>query len=300
MEVRRVDGTDIFVEVSSSRTEWNGKPARRLTMHPSEDPSARLRHLVTGVFSEVSDAVIVTDPHLHIRSWNDAAERLYGWAAHEVLGRHLFDVVPLADDDDRLTGAMRQLEETGRWHGEGRHVTRDGSLVNVAASTRLLRDDHGEPVVFVSVNRRAYGPRVLGSPASTAMRDAADIRRGLDHDEFSVHYQSVVALEDLRIIAVEALARWNHPDLGVLGPTAFIEAAERSGVILELGRVVLDKACRQTAEWRRAGSDVEIAINLSTRQLADTALFDDITATLAASGLDPHALWLDVTETALV
>jgi PAS domain S-box-containing protein len=269
-------------------------------VRPSTDPSARLRHLVTGVFSELSDAVIVTDPHLHVRSWNQAAERLYGWAEHEVLGRNLFDVVPVAEDNDALSSAMRSLEETGRWYGEGQQVARDGSLVTVSASTTLLRDDHGEPMVFVSVNRPASTLPALAAPPSPDTQDAADIRRGLDAHEFDVHYQPVVALDDLHIITVEALVRWNHPERGVLTPGSFIENAERSGMILELGRVVFDKACRQTAEWRRAGIDLEVAVNLSTKQLAHATLFDDITATLTTSGLDPHALWLEVTETALV
>ncbi|MEA3056906.1 MAG: diguanylate cyclase [Actinomycetota bacterium] len=303
MEVRRADEADIFVEVSSSRTDWHGQPARRLTMHPSTDPSARLRRLVTGVFSEVSDAVIVTDPHLHVRSWNQAAERLYGWAEHEVLGRHLFDVVPLAEDNDQLNSAMRTLEEKGRWFGEGLQIARDGSEVNVFASTTLLRDDRGEPFVFVSVNRQASAQRVLAasSPSDVAdVADEGDIRRGLDCGEFTVHYQPVVAFDDRHIITVEALVRWNHPERGLLLPGSFIDAAERSGVILELGRVVFDTACRQAAEWRRGGSDLGVAVNLSTKQFADVALFDNITEVLTASGLDPRALWLEVTETALV
>jgi PAS domain S-box-containing protein len=300
MEVRRADETDIFVEVSSSRTDWNGLPARRLTMHPSTDPSARLRHLVTGVFSEVSDAVIVTDPHLHVRSWNQAAERLYGWAEHEVLGRHLFDVAPLAEDNDQLNSAMRTLEEKGRWFGEGQQIARDGSTVNVFASTTLLRDEHGEPFVFVSVNRQSSAPPVLAASLHSDAADEGDIRRGLDCGEFAVHYQPVVAFNDRHIITVEALVRWNHPERGLLLPGSFMDAAERSGVIVELGRVVFDTACRQAAEWRRGGSDLTVAVNLSTKQLADVALFDNITEVLTSSGLDPRALWLEVTETALV
>jgi PAS domain S-box-containing protein len=296
----RPDGSDHYVEVSSSRTIWNGHPARRLTVRPSTDPTARLRQLVTGIFSEVSDAVIVTDPNFHVRSWNQAAERLYGWAEHEVLGRHLFDVVPLVGDNHEFSAGLRTLEEKGRWFGEGHQVARDGSLVNVSASTTLLRDESGEPVVFVSVNRLAPASATVATSGFATGEDAADIRRGLDHDEFDVHYQPVVALDDLHITTVEALVRWNHPDRGVLTPASFIEIAERSGAILELGRVVFDKACRQTAEWRRAGVDVGVAVNLSTKQLADAGLFDDITATLTASGLDPQALWLEVTETALV
>jgi PAS domain S-box-containing protein len=303
MEVRRADDTDVFVEVSSSRTSWHGEPARRLTMHPSTDRSARLRRLVTGVFSEVSDAVIVTDPHLHVRSWNQAAERLYGWAEHEVLGRHLFDVVPLAEDNDQLNSAMRTLDEKGRWFGEGQQIARDGSTVNVSASTTLLRDERGEPFVFVSVNRQTSAPLVVAASSPSDAADAADegdIRRGLDSGEFVVHYQPVVAFNDQHIITVEALVRWNHPERGPLLPGSFIDAAERSGAILELGRVVFDIACRQAAEWRRGGSDLGVAVNLSTKQFADVALFDNITDVLTASGLDPRALWLEVTETALV
>ncbi|MEY2571602.1 MAG: diguanylate cyclase, partial [Acidimicrobiaceae bacterium] len=112
--------------------------------------------------------------------------------------------------------------------------------------------------------------------------------------------QPVVALDDRHVIAFEALVRWRHPERGLLLPASFIDAAERSGAIIDLGRAVFDQAFRQTVEWRRAGSDVTVAVNLSTRQLADPALVDDITATLAKSGLDPNALWLEVTETALV
>ena len=267
------------------------------TTHASPDPSLRLRHLATGVLSEVADAVIVTDPHLHVRSWNEGAERLYGWAEDEVLGRNLFDVVPHAEGNEPLSAAMRALEEKGRWFGEGQHIARDGSIVTVSASTTLLRDELGEPMALVSVNRRAAP--VL--PLTTGQaHDEADIRRGVDAGEFVVHYQPVVAFADRQLITLEALVRWNHADSGLLLPAAFIDTAERSGVILELGRAVFEQACRQCAEWRRAGNDVTIAVNLSTKQFADAALFGDITEMLSASGLDPHALWLEVTETALV
>jgi EAL domain-containing protein (putative c-di-GMP-specific phosphodiesterase class I) len=131
-------------------------------------------------------------------------------------------------------------------------------------------------------------------------RDEAEIRRALDEDEFEVHYQPVVELEDHRIVSVEALVRWKHPERGLLAPSAFIDAAERTGLILELGASVLDRACRQCAEWRAGGADIDLAVNLSTKELADPGLFDRVAATLDASKLDPGALWLEVTETSLV
>jgi PAS domain S-box-containing protein len=299
MEVRRADGAEIFVEVSSSRAEWNGQPARRLTMHPSIDPSLRLRRLVTGVFSEVSDAVIVTDPGFTVRSWNHAAERLYGWAEHEVLGRHLFEVLPVIEDDGELSASLRVLEDKGRWFGDRYQRARDGSVVHVAASTTLLHDDRDESTVFVSVNRPANNAPTAHSP-SFDPRDVADLRRGLASNEFTVHYQPVVALKDLEILTVEALVRWNHPDHGLLLPASFIGTAEHSGAIVELGRVVLETACRQAAAWRAAGRDLAIAVNLSTRQIADEDVVGRISEVLAATGLDPRALWLEITETALV
>jgi PAS domain S-box-containing protein len=300
MELRRPDGTEIFVEVSSSRTEWDGRAARRLTMHPSTDPSERLRRLATGVFSEVADAVIITDPHFHVRSWNQAAERLYGWSEPEALGRHLFDLVPLMEDEHQREEALRALEDKGRWFGEGQQIARDGSHLNVSASTTLVRDERGEPVVFVSVNRRARAEGLLATGPSREALDEADIRRGLDLGEFVVHYQPIVSLDDGHVITFEALVRWEHPRHGLLLPVSFLGGAEQSGAILDLGRTVFDQAFRQTAEWRIAGNDVRVAVNLTTKQLADPGLYEYIVEQLGASGLDAQSLSLDVTETSLV
>jgi EAL domain-containing protein (putative c-di-GMP-specific phosphodiesterase class I) len=217
-----------------------------------------------------------------------------------VLGRHLFDVVPRADHQDQLEAALRTLEEKGRWFGEGDQIARDGSRVKVSACMTVLCDDRGEPLVFVSVNRQAHAPALSGDTPPADTVDEDDIRRGLLAGEFVVHYQPVVALDDRRVLTVEALVRWQHPERGLLTPKSFIDTAERSGLILDLGREVFDQASRQTAEWRRAGYDLNVSINLSTKQFADPALFDDIIRMLAASGLDPTALWLEVTETALV
>ena len=110
----------------------------------------------------------------------------------------------------------------------------------------------------------------------------------------------MVDLADGAVVTMEALVRWNHPTRGVLAPDTFIAAAERSGAIVELGGIVLDKACAQTIEWRRAGHDIDIAVNVSGRQLSDPGLVERITAALASSGLEAEHLWLEVTETSLV
>jgi PAS domain S-box-containing protein len=300
IELQRADGGSLLAEVSSSMTEWEGQPARHVVLTASADPSSRLRQFVTGVFSELSDAVIVTDLHAHVRSWNAAAERLYGWAEHEVLGRHILDIVPWTRDDAALASTWLSLEEEGRWHGEGRQVTRDGSSVTVRASTTLVRDERKEPIGIVAVNRPVITRPALAPGLDHLMCDEAEIRAGLDRDEFEVHYQPVVALDGCQVVAVEGLVRWRHPKRGLLAPDAFIHAAESTGLVRRLGSAVLEKACRQAARWRADGADVELAVNLSTKELADPELADRIIATLDASGLDPNRLWLEVTETTLV
>jgi PAS domain S-box-containing protein len=142
-------GGEILVEVTTWDDVWHGRRAVRAEMRQAGSESVRLRQLFTGVLSELTDAVIVTDMRFHIRSWNHAAERTYGWPEADVLGRHILDVVPWAGNDDALGPAWEQLTTTGRWMGEGHQLTHDGSVIAVRASTNLVRDDNGVPMGIV-------------------------------------------------------------------------------------------------------------------------------------------------------
>jgi PAS domain S-box-containing protein len=292
-------GVELLIEVRSRRMQWRGRAAVESELRLAATESLRLRREVTGVLSEVADAVIVTDPNLHIRSWNTAAERLYGWNEGEVLGRHLRDAIEWIDADDSMEAAEARLHASGRWHGSCRQRARDGSIVDIRASTKVLHDDDGAEAGIVSVNRRAE-PDARSEVVDPSEDDVVDLRRGLEGDEFEVYYQPVVDLATRRPITLEALARWNHPVRGVLSPDAFMATAERSGLILQLGAFVLDSACRQTAQWRRDGIDANIAVNLSAKELSDPTLVARTKATAEAAGLDLKSLWLEVTETSLV
>lgn len=298
IDLEHADGTQVSVEVASKPFIWNGDSAEQLRFTHMPDVSARLRRLVTGVLSEVTDAVIITDLHFHLRSWNKAAERLYGWREEEVVGRHMLDVVHHGGDKVELSATWNDLEANARWRGQSQHITRDGSMVEVLTSTTLVRDDDGGPVLIVSVNRPV--PPEATIRHRQEVFDDDEIQLALNNDQFEVHYQPVVALADGAVVAMEALVRWNHPTRGLLGPDTFIAAAERSGAIVELGGIVLEKSCAQTIEWRRAGHDVDIAVNVSGRQLSYPGLLEQITATLASTGLEAEHLWLEVTETSLV
>lgn len=296
MTFKRLDGNEVIVEVGSSTITWEGQRAGRVELFVSADPSSRLRHLVTGVHSELSDAVIVTDLHFHVRSWNGAAERLYGWTEQEVLGRHLLDFVGW--EGDELASGATNLEITGRWHAEGRQRTRDGSLIDAISSMTMMRDESGDVIGIVFVNRPVLP--LLDQRDDSVFPDVSDLRRGFDAQEFEVYFQPAVALADGTIMTVEALVRWQHPDRGLLRPDAFIEIAERNGLIFELDAFVLDTASRQVAAWRAGGVDVGLSINVSAAELADPELVDRTIMTIGATGLDPHALWIEVTETSLV
>jgi diguanylate cyclase (GGDEF)-like protein len=129
----------------------------------------------------------------------------------------------------------------------------------------------------------------------------ADLQRAVLADEFDVHYQPIVTLQNGGIVGVEALVRWKHPDRGLVLPGDFISLAEETGLILPLGRYVLDTACRQAATWRKRGNPaLGISVNISAKQLASKNLPLEVTDALARSSLDAAALTLEITESTLL
>ena len=123
------------------------------------------------------------------------------------------------------------------------------------------------------------------------------LRRALEREQFSLHYQPKVDMESGQITGVEALLRWKHPELGLVPPAQFIPLAEETGLIVPIGRWVLREACAQNMAWQRRGlRPVSMAVNLSPRQFADEQLLHDVDEALAASGMSPVLLQLEITE----
>jgi diguanylate cyclase (GGDEF)-like protein/PAS domain S-box-containing protein len=129
-----------------------------------------------------------------------------------------------------------------------------------------------------------------------------DLRRAVELGEFVLHYQPVVEAATSRVVALEALVRWQHPTRGLVTPDEFIPLAEDNGLIVDIGRWVLREACQQTRVWQAiAGNeDLTIAVNLSARQLTDPDLVRDVARALADAGLPPASLTLEITETVLM
>jgi EAL domain-containing protein (putative c-di-GMP-specific phosphodiesterase class I) len=152
--------------------------------------------------------------------------------------------------------------------------------------------------LLVALSRRSLAAEV------ERLRAERDVLRALDRGEFRLQYQPIVALGSERVIGVEALARWAHPEAGMIEPCEFIALAEGSTAINALGQFVLDETCRQVAVWKqtvlRDATGFKVAVNVSTLQLTDPMFPAQIAAAIDETGIDPSWLYLEVTETALI
>ncbi|MES5484293.1 EAL domain-containing protein [Bradyrhizobium sp. INPA03-11B] len=124
-----------------------------------------------------------------------------------------------------------------------------------------------------------------------------DLRLALERDEFEVYYQPIRDVEGDRVVAFEALARWNHAQRGLIAPNNFIPVAEETGLIVPLGEIVLRKACVEAARWP---ADIAVAVNLSPVQFKNPNLVSSVRAALDVSGLSPDRLELEITESVLL
>jgi predicted signal transduction protein with EAL and GGDEF domain len=127
-----------------------------------------------------------------------------------------------------------------------------------------------------------------------------DLRDALEQEQFFLVYQPTFDLSEMSPTGVEALIRWAHPTRGTVEPDAFIPLLEETGMIVEIGRWVVHEACRQGAAWHRMGYPVDIAVNVSARQLDTDQLIEDIEGALADSGLAATSLTIEITETTLM
>ena len=163
-------------------------------------------------------------------------------------------------------------------------------LVQKAASAcnRVRRSGGNDFAVFDEAMARS---------AANMLSLSTDLQRAVEHSELQLYYQCKVDAKNGRLVGMEALARWNHPERGMISPTEFIPIAEDSGVIVAIGRWVLREACRQNAVWQKAGmQSLRVAVNLSARQFRSINLLDEIDAALADTSLPASSLELEITE----
>jgi diguanylate cyclase (GGDEF)-like protein/PAS domain S-box-containing protein len=196
-----------------------------------------------------------------------------------------FDV----DGQQMYTTATVGIVVSGTGYNEPEEILRD-------ATTALHRAKaHGGTLELFDPEMRAR--------AVSQLQLETDLRAAIADRAFLVHYQPIVCLRTGSIAGLEALVRWRHPTRGIVNPADFIPAAEDTGMLLDIGRMVLTEACRQMAAWRqRFGGDAPrvMCVNVSCRQFAQTDLITDIERILDETGLDSSALHLEITESAFI
>ncbi|EFQ65935.1 putative diguanylate cyclase/phosphodiesterase (GGDEF & EAL domains) with PAS/PAC sensor(s) [Pseudomonas fluorescens WH6] len=171
------------------------------------------------------------------------------------------------------------------------------------SAEQLLRNADSALFKAKSVGREGYAlyTEELTAHAQNRVEIASELRRALVQHELRVYYQPVYALHSGRLIGVEALVRWQHPERGLVPPAEFIPIAERTGLIADIDAWVMDQACRQMCQWLAAGVPLSfIAVNVSSRLFARRELYGQVAQVLRDTGLDPAFLELEVTESAVM
>ena len=202
--------------------------------------------------------------------------------------RRLRAIVESPQDERALGGRLRVAVGAARSVG----TTRTDELLRAATSALVNGARPGGPIAW-------HNPS-LDAEAADRLRLARDLADAIDSDELSVAYQPKLDLRSGRIIGVEALARWVHPERGVVAPSDFIELAERGTLIRQLTLRIAEHAIRATAGWRAVGHEISVAINLSSAVMDDPTLVQSLVRLADIYGLPTSALTAEVTESILM
>jgi diguanylate cyclase (GGDEF)-like protein/PAS domain S-box-containing protein len=179
----------------------------------------------------------------------------------------------------------------GIYPADGRDA---GTLLKHADTAMYLAKEHGK-------NNVQFYTTELADMATRKFELESSLRAAVADNQLLLHFQPKVDVVSRRILALEALVRWNHPTRGLVPPDEFIPLSEECGLIVPIGRWVLNETCRQLAHWREAGHDVPpVAVNLSARQFADSNLAQDFASTIARWNIPPALLEVELTESVLM
>ncbi|GBD32497.1 putative signaling protein [bacterium HR33] len=218
----------------------------------------------------------------------------------------------IRDASDATRVAERILNELQAPFNLGGHEAFTTASIGIALSTGghelpeyVLRDADTAMYRAKARGKARYEmfDEAMHARAVAQLKLETDLRRALTRNEFRVQYQPIIELASGMISGFEALVRWEHPERGLVPPGEFIPIAEETGLVVPIGRFVLETACRQTAEWQRkypAYRDLSISVNLSVRHFQRPDLVEQIMEVLEVTGLPPRSLRLEITESVLM
>jgi diguanylate cyclase (GGDEF)-like protein len=210
--------------------------------------------------------------------------------APELVAERLLDVLRQPFEFDGTSTSVHANTSIGIAVGDrasGGELLRDADIALYQAKARgKNRYEFFHPEMQTDIGRR--------------IRLEFDLRSALAAEQFRLVYQPIYNLDELSVVGVEALLRWDHPTDGVLAPDEFIPILEQTGQIREVGAWVLRQACAQMAAWHARGDTLNVSVNVSGRQLDDDRIVDHIRDALQTTGLHPTSLIIEVTETALM
>lgn len=223
------------------------------------------------------------------------------------------EFVVLLDD---ISGPADVERRAARLHkAVSRPVIQDNTVINVATSvgvtifkpsavdfTEVLRE--ADIALYASKqagrNRVTCFTKEMGAAAKDREDMEFELRRAIERREFELYYQPRLDIPSGRIVAVEGLARWRHPTRGIIMPNVFIPVCEETGLIEDLGHLVLDMGCRQAIEWCKAGIDINVSLNVSPRQFGGHSLLDTLSTFAALPGFPKGKVELEITESVLI
>jgi diguanylate cyclase (GGDEF)-like protein len=242
-------------------------------------------------------------------------ERLQGAVREQdTVGRHggdefvvLFEATP--DEEtlymlaDRLTEVLREPVELA----DGRKIYSVTASIGVAAGKHatpdaLLRDADLALYAAKAAGKDRYAlfEANMYSGLEGRLELEKDLSAALQQEQFFLLYQPIFDLASRELVSVEALIRWQHPTRGVVAPDSFIPLAEESGLIVPIGRWVLDEACRQAAAWAERGIQIDVSVNVSAYQLGRRDFAEDVRQAIGRSGVESSSLTLELTETTVM
>src|ERR1700730_13571144 len=207
--------------------------------------------------------------------------------------------------EDAAALARRIVDRLSERYEIDNHMVEIGASIGIATTSPGVKADH----LLKNADMALYRAKSSGRGTFCFFREEMaqtvearrllelDLRHAIAHEEFELHYQPLVNLKSGRILTCEALLRWNHPERGQVSPIDIIPVAEDMGLIIDLGRWILRKACMECMKWPQA---VSVAVNFSSQQFHQRDVLSEVRYALEVSGLPAHRLEIEITESSLL